>query len=99
MGRELGLEDVVYEGALPDVPGLRPFATPRRAWAPNDIRRANGVVGALRPGLSSSSIALSSIESDRSVETLPRRPPNVKGVDWVGEVPEWPSVEIDIRRR
>jgi len=63
------------------------------------MRRANGVVGALRPGLSSSSMAFSSIESERSVETLPRRPPNVKGAACVGEVPDKPSVEMDIRRR
>jgi len=59
----------------------------------------NGVVGALRPGLSSSSMADSSIESERSVETLPRRPPKAKGAACVGDVPDRPSVEIDIRRR
>jgi hypothetical protein len=65
------------------------------------MRRAKGVVGALRPGESSSSIALSSMESDRSVETLPRRPPKPKGLDCVGEVPapDRPRVEIDMRRR
>jgi hypothetical protein len=83
------------------VPGLPPPFTVRRACAPNDIRRAKGVVGALRPGPgpSSSSIAFSSMESEPAVETLPRRPPNVKGVDWVGDVPDKPSVEIDMRRR
>jgi len=63
------------------------------------MRRANGVVGALRPGLSSSSIALSSIESERSVETLPRRPPKVKGATCVGDVPLKPTVAMDMRRR
>jgi hypothetical protein len=56
-------------------------------------------VGALRPGPSSSSIAFSSIESEPAVETLPRRPPNVNGDDCVGDVPDKPSVEIDMRRR
>lgn len=50
------------------------------------------------PGESSSSIALSSIESERSVETLPRRPVKPNGADCVGDVPDRPSVEIDIRR-
>lgn len=81
------------------MPGLRPLVVPRNTWAPNDMRLAKGVVGALRPGLSSSSIALSSIESERSVETLPLRPPNANGAACVGEVPERPSVEIDILRR
>jgi hypothetical protein len=63
------------------------------------MRRANGVVGVLRAGPSSSSIAFSSKESEPAVDTLPRRPPKVKGVDWVGEVPDKPSVEIDMRRR
>lgn len=39
------------------------------------------------------------MESEPAVETLPRRPPNVNGVDWVGDVPDKPSVEIDMRRR
>jgi hypothetical protein len=64
------------------------------------MRRAKGVVGTLRTaGPSSSSIAFSSIESEPAVETLPRRPPNVNGVLCVGEVPDKPRVEIDIRRR
>ncbi len=57
------------------------------------------MVGVLRAGPSSSSIAFSSKESEPAVDTLPRRPPKVKGVDWVGEVPDKPSVEIDMRRR
>jgi hypothetical protein len=81
------------------VPGLLPPLTVRRACAPNDIRRVKGVVGALRPGPSSSSIAFSSKESEPAVETLPRRPPNVNGDDCVGDVPDKPSVEIDMRRR
>jgi hypothetical protein len=57
-------------------------------------------VGTLRAaGPSSSSIALSSKDSEPAVETLPRRAPNVKGVDWVGDVPDKPRVEIDMRRR
>lgn len=97
----VGKEDeVVYEGVLPEVPGLPPlFVRARRACAPNDMRRANGVVGLLRPGPSSSSMALSSIESERSVETLPRRPPNAKEAVCVGDVPDNPRVEIDILRR
>lgn len=58
----------------------------------------NGVVGALRPGPSSSSMAFSSRYSDPAVETLPRRAPKGNGDCWVGEVPR-PSVEIDMRRR
>jgi len=83
----------------PVVPGLTPPLAERRACAPNDMRRANGVVGLLRAGPSSSSMAFSSKESEPAVDTLPRRPPKVKGVDWVGEVPDKPRVEIDMRRR
>jgi hypothetical protein len=57
------------------------------------------VVGLLREGSSSSSIALSLIESEPAVETLPRRAPKGKGEDCVGEVPDRPRVEIDMRRR
>jgi hypothetical protein len=53
---------------------------------------------ARRAGLSSSSIALSSIESDCSVEMLLRRPPK-KGEICVGDVPDRPRVEMDTRRR
>ena len=49
-----------------------------------------------RAGPSSSSMALSSTESERS-ETLARRPKG-KGEAWVGEVPDRPSVEIETRR-
>jgi hypothetical protein len=63
------------------------------------MRRAKGVVGTLREGPSSSSIAFSSMKSEPAVETLPRRPPNVNGVDCVGEVPDRPIVAIDMRRR
>lgn len=62
------------------------------------MRRANGVVGAERPTMSSSSIALSSMASELAVETLPRLP-NGKGAPCVGDVPDKPSVEMDIRRR
>jgi len=81
------------------VPGLPEPLADRKACPPNDMRRANGVVGLLRAGPSSSSIAFSSKESEPAVETLPRRPPKVKGVDWVGDVPDKPRVEIDMRRR
>lgn len=63
------------------------------------MRRTNGVVGLLRAGPSSSSIAFSSMESDPAVEMLDRRPPKGKGEIWEGEVPDRPRVEIDIRRR
>ena len=89
----------MLEGDLPFVPGLPFVVRARRACAPNDIRRTKGVVGTLRARPSSSSIALSSMESERSVETLPLRGPKVKGVFWVGEDPDKPSVEIDMRRR
>ena len=49
-----------------------------------------------RAGPSSSSMALSSTESERS-ETLARRPKG-KGEAWVGEVPDRPRVEIETRR-
>ena len=81
------------------MPGLPEPLADRKACPPNDMRRANGVVGLLRAGPSSSSIAFSSKESEPAVETLPRRPPKVKGVDWVGDVPDKPRVEIDMRRR
>lgn len=55
--------------------------------------------GLLRAGASSSSIAFSSMESEPAVEKLPRRPPKTKGEVCVGEVPDKPSVVIDMRRR
>ena len=39
------------------------------------------------------------MESERSVETLPRRGPKANGVVWVGEEPDKPRVEMDMRRR
>ncbi len=81
------------------MPGLTPPLADRRACAPNEMRRTKGVVGLLRAGPSSSSIAFSSKESEPAVDMLPRRPPKVKGVDWVGDVPDKPRVEIDMRRR
>lgn len=63
------------------------------------MRRAKGVVGLLRAGPSSSSMAFSSMESEPAVETLPRRAPNEKGLACVGEVPDRPRVEMDMRRR
>ena len=95
----VGRGAVVYEGALPVLPGLAPPPrAPLRACAPKDMRRVKGVVGALRPGPSSSSIALSSRASEPAVETLPRRAPKGNGEAWVGD-PDNPSVEIDMRRR
>jgi len=62
------------------------------------MRRTKGVVGALRAGASSSSMALSSMASEFAVETLPRLTKG-KAAPWVGDVPDKPSVEMDIRRR
>ena len=93
---------MVYEVVLEAVPGLPPPTLAlRRACAPKDMRRVKGVVGLLRPEASSSSIAFSSMESELAVETLPRRAVAVKpkGDTWLGEVPDRPSVEIDMRRR
>lgn len=39
------------------------------------------------------------MESEPAVETLPRRALNGKGLFWVGEVPDSPRVEMDMRRR
>jgi hypothetical protein len=73
----------------------------RIAWAPKLMRRANGVVGAVRALIadgSSSSMALSSIESELLVDMLALRMP--KGVaPAVGEDPDRPRVEMDKRRR
>jgi hypothetical protein len=87
------------EGDLPFDPGLPLVVLDRKAWAPNDMRRTKGVVGLLRAGPSSSSIALSPMESERSVETLRWRGPKGKGEVWVGEEADRPMVEIDMRRR
>ena len=88
------------EGLLPFEPGLPlPLGRmPRITGAPKLTRRVNGVVGAVlaaEAGLSSSSMAFSSMESEL-VDMLPRR--RLKGVVLVGEVPERPSVEIESRR-
>jgi hypothetical protein len=74
----------------------------RIAWAPKLMRRAKGVVGAVRAFAvedgSSSSIALSSIESELLVDILVRRMP--KGVAPAnGADPDRPTVEIESRRR
>lgn len=83
------------------MPGLVPFGCARRiACAPKDMRRAKGVLGVLRAGPSSSSMALSSMESEPAVETLPRLALKGNGEVWLlGEAPERPSVEMDMRRR
>jgi len=82
---------------IPFVPGLfpRPGRMLRMAWAPKLMRRVKGVVGVVRElkPTSSSSMALSSIESEPLVDRLPRRRP--KGVGMLGEVPERPTVETD----
>lgn len=69
----------------------------RIAWAPKLMRRAKGVVGAVR-AISSSSTAFSSMESELFVEMLPRRKP-AKGVADAGPVPDKPRVVTDKRRR
>lgn len=70
---------------------LRMFEVPKL------IRRTNGVVGAVLEYMSSSSMALSSIESEllEFVDMLPRRMKEV----FVGEVPDRPSVVTERRRR
>lgn len=85
------------------VPGLVPLPVRmlRIACVPKLIRRVKGVAGAvleLGAPTSSSSIALSSIDSEPLVDKLPRRSP--KGVAMVvGDVPERPIVETDNLRR
>ena len=69
------------------------------AEPPKLMRRTNGVVGAvlaLPCAASSSSMALSSMESEL-VDMLPRRMP--KGTPLLGEVPERPRVVMERRRR
>ena len=71
------------------------------AEPPKLMRRTNGVVGAVLAlpwGPSSSSMALSSIESELElVDMLPRRMP--KGTVVLGEVPDKPRVVMERRRR
>jgi len=70
--RDLSCSDQLKPVVSADVPGLPlPVLTVRSACAPNDIRRVKGVVGVLRAGPSSSSIAFSSMDSELAVETLP----------------------------
>jgi len=70
----------------------------RMAWAPKLMRRAKGVVGAVRALVapSSSSTAFSSIESELLVDRLARRMLN--GLELVGDVPDRPTVVTDRRR-
>lgn len=86
-------------GLLLPLPGLPPGRYPLMDW-PKLMRRTKGVPGAvlaLPAGVaSSSSMALSSIESE-FVDMLPRR--MAKGVVLVGEVPERPIVVTERRRR
>lgn len=86
------------EAGLLPFPGLLPPGRyPLMAEAPKLMRRTNGVFGAVlaAPGMSSSSIAFSSIESEL-VDMLPRRMLNDGGL--VGDVPERPMVVTDNRR-
>jgi hypothetical protein len=82
-------------GGLPLVPGLVGPRAPRIACvAPKLIRRLMPETGAVR-GLSSSSMAFSSIESEFVDRLARRRSAEVV----VGEVPERPSVVTDSLRR
>ncbi len=88
---------------LPDVPGLLPPRLEKKAPAPTDLRRANGVVGTdweMSDG-SSSSMADSSNELESAVEILLRRSRLAKnGVDdciGAGPPPLRPSVVMDMR--
>lgn len=80
-----------------------PARTSRNALAPKLMRRANGDDGAVT-GESPSSIALSSsvvvVVPVPMLEMLSRRDlaEGAKGEVWVGEQPERPSVEMDMRR-
>lgn len=87
--------------ALPFDPTLVPLRPLKSACAPKDMRRAKGVVGTLRAVMSrSSSMADSSMESEPAVEMLARRLRGKKGAEvWMGEVPERPSVLMDMRLR
>lgn len=69
----------------------------RMLEVPKLIRRTKGVLGTVLEYMSSSSIALSSIESEllELVDMLPRRMKDV----FVGEVPERPRVVTDRRLR
>lgn len=88
---------------LPVEPGLEPPGArmERMALAPKLIRRAKGVVGAVRFEVSSSSMAFSSMESELLVEMLPRRmPPKAPVADaGAGGPPERPRVVTERRRR
>ena len=79
-------------------PGLPLGRMLRMLAGPKLIRRTNGVLGAVLEYMSSSSIALSSMESElfELVDTLPRR---TKEDVFVGELPERPRVVTERRRR
>lgn len=78
-------------------PGLPLGRMLRMLEVPKLIRRTKGVLGTVLEYMSSSSIALSSIESEllELVDMLPRRMKDV----FVGEVPERPRVVTDRRLR
>lgn len=81
---------------LPLAPGLTGPRAPRMAWAaPKLIFRVKGVTGAGRDGVSSSSMAFSSAESEL-VDRLARRR---KAEVLVGDAPERPTVVTESRRR
>lgn len=85
-------------GVLPVDPGLPgPVRRLRIAWAPKLMRRAKGEVAPVLED-SSSSMALSSINSELLVEILPLRIPNVAFPE-LGDVPDSPTVVTDSRRR
>lgn len=72
----------------------------RKARAPKLIRRANGVVGAVtEPTASPSSMTDSSVAAEPPLEMEPLRGDVPKGEVCGGELPERPSVLMDMRRR
>ena len=95
--RPIPSEDGGEVEVLP-LPGLPPGRYPLMADVPKLMRRVKGVLGAvlaLPDAMSSSSMALSSIESEL-VDMLSRRMPKAAGL--VGEVPDKPIVLTDSRR-
>ncbi|KAI9814088.1 MAG: hypothetical protein M1832_005976 [Thelocarpon impressellum] len=84
-----------------------PARTSRRARAPKLMRRAKGVVGTeadvgAAPSPSSMTFSSTAGGPEPALDMLSRREaaePGPKGEVWVGEVPERPSVVMDMRRR
>ena len=76
-----------------------PALTSRKARAPKLIRRPKGVMGEVTASPSSMAFSSTPMEPELELETLSlRERPLPKGDDWVGELPESPSVDTDIRR-